>query len=397
LNSNTVSQKKFGMELMTMTMMQQHPQQLRRKGDNKMSPSNDFGFDGNFSHGNEIKQEEPFDYSHLDEEESGRAAMRKLVNKLGGTYCSGKPLSMSTRRQIVAMAETGMKACDISRQLQISHGCVSKIISKWRATGSFEPRRIGGSKPKKTIGDVVAAVRIYKRACPSIRSLEIRRRLLDEGVCTECNVPSLSSINRIIRMKLRDDLAEFEANAVRDLMAILANTTAPVSAAEERPSHRPKLPPAPASFPMNPVEPCRLLHTNQFPAHVTQIPEQQQLQSNHYPAHYEAKMLHVPVPQLTLPLAPKVFDDKTPLHLGVIPKIRNARHSSTASSSSTTSSVCTDASFEIWHDEVISHGNANANDNDQQGLYSALFGDAHDMPILNFEGEDLWSLLDELA
>lgn len=394
-----------------MTMMQQkHPKQFNQKGDYKMSSSSstNCNFDNEASIRDEIKQEPIYDFSPLVEDESGQSEMRKLVNKLGGTYCSGKPLSLSTRKQIVAMAETGMKACDISRQLQISHGCVSKIIAKWRSTGSFEPRRIGGSKPKKTIGDVVAAVRIYKRSCPSIRSLEIRRRLLEEGVCNECNVPSLSSINRIIRMKLRDDLAEFEATAVRELMAILVTTTAPTSEIQEHISRRMKLPNLP-NFAMQsddePIVQSRELHSQyQFPATYndtnSQISETQQLAPStpfnyNNQVHFEAKMQSPPVPPQSFALTPEPLDEK--MSFNAIPKMRANRNSSTASSTSSMgSSCCTDASFEIpWNDDLPSNASPSSDEHDE--IYSTLFENSSVMPNLHFEEDELWSLLHEMS
>jgi hypothetical protein len=37
------------------------------------------------------------------------------------------------------MAEVGIRPCDISRQLRVSHGCISKLLAKYQETGSFEP------------------------------------------------------------------------------------------------------------------------------------------------------------------------------------------------------------------------------------------------------------------
>ncbi|VDK71713.1 unnamed protein product [Litomosoides sigmodontis] len=124
------------------------------------------------------------------------------MNQLGGIYANGRPLPAHLRECIIQMAASGTKPCQISRQLRISHGCVSKILSRYRNTGSIRPGKIGGSKPKKSLPQVVTAIAIYKHCRPSMFSWEIRSRLISDGVCSAFNVPSISSISRIIRTKL---------------------------------------------------------------------------------------------------------------------------------------------------------------------------------------------------
>ncbi|XP_049825304.1 paired box protein Pax-6 isoform X2 [Aethina tumida] len=121
------------------------------------------------------------------------------VNQLGGVFVSGRPLPDSTRQKIVELAHSGARPCDISRILQVSNGCVSKILGRYYETGSIRPRAIGGSKPRVATAEVVAKISSFKRECPSIFAWEIRDRLLQEGVCTNDNIPSVSSINRVLR------------------------------------------------------------------------------------------------------------------------------------------------------------------------------------------------------
>ena len=60
---------------------------------------------------------------------------------------------------------------------------------------------IGGSKPKVATPNVVSKIEDYKQENPSIFAWEIRDRLLQEGICDKANVPSVSSINRIVRTR----------------------------------------------------------------------------------------------------------------------------------------------------------------------------------------------------
>ncbi|KAM7341273.1 paired box protein shaven isoform 2-T2 [Cochliomyia hominivorax] len=123
------------------------------------------------------------------------------VNQLGGVFVNGRPLPDVVRQRIVELAHNGVRPCDISRQLRVSHGCVSKILSRYYETGSFKAGVIGGSKPKVATPPVVDAIANYKRENPTMFAWEIRDRLLSEGICSQDNVPSVSSINRIVRNK----------------------------------------------------------------------------------------------------------------------------------------------------------------------------------------------------
>ncbi|XP_071438581.1 paired box protein Pax-1-like [Hetaerina americana] len=124
------------------------------------------------------------------------------VNQLGGVFVNGRPLPTGVRMRIVELAQLGVRPCDISRQLRVSHGCVSKILARFQETGSVLPGAIGGSKPRVTTPRVVARIRELKRRDPGIFAWEIRDRLLADGVCDKFNVPSVSSISRILRNKL---------------------------------------------------------------------------------------------------------------------------------------------------------------------------------------------------
>uniref|UniRef100_A0A4W4DSL5 Paired box 3b n=1 Tax=Electrophorus electricus TaxID=8005 RepID=A0A4W4DSL5_ELEEL len=70
------------------------------------------------------------------------------VNQLGGVFINGRPLPNHIRHKIVEMAHHGIRPCVISRQLRVSHGCVSKILCRYQETGSIRPGAVGGSKPK---------------------------------------------------------------------------------------------------------------------------------------------------------------------------------------------------------------------------------------------------------
>lgn len=95
----------------------------------------------------------------------------------------------------------GVRPCDISRQLRVSHGCVSKILARFNETGSILPGVIGGSKPRVTTPNVVKHIKIYKQRDPGIFAWEIREKLMADGICDKYNLPSVSSVSRILRNK----------------------------------------------------------------------------------------------------------------------------------------------------------------------------------------------------
>ncbi|XP_057588535.1 paired box protein Pax-4 [Hippopotamus amphibius kiboko] len=121
------------------------------------------------------------------------------VNQLGGLFVNGRPLPLDTRQQIVQLAVSGMRPCDISRSLKVSNGCVSKILGRYYRTGVLEPKGVGGSKPRLATPPVVARIAQLKGACPALFAWEIQRQLCAEGLCPQDKTPSVSSINRVLR------------------------------------------------------------------------------------------------------------------------------------------------------------------------------------------------------
>ena len=76
------------------------------------------------------------------------------------------------------MAAAGVRPCVISRQLRVSHGCVSKILNRYQETGSIRPGVIGGSKPRVATPEVEKKIDEYKKDNPGIFSWEIREQLI---------------------------------------------------------------------------------------------------------------------------------------------------------------------------------------------------------------------------
>ncbi|KZC08650.1 Segmentation protein paired [Dufourea novaeangliae] len=113
------------------------------------------------------------------------------------------------------MAAAGVRPCVISRQLRVSHGCVSKILNRYQETGSIRPGVIGGSKPRVATPEVEARIEDYKRDNPGIFSWEIRDRLIKEGICDRTSAPSVSAISRLLRGRDPEDEAKLGDGKLR--------------------------------------------------------------------------------------------------------------------------------------------------------------------------------------
>lgn len=103
------------------------------------------------------------------------------------------------RLKIIEMAAKGTRPCNISRQLRISHGCVSKILNRYQETGSFRPGVIGGSKPRNTTPEIESKIQEIRKQDPNIMSWQIKDKLIQMGICDKNSAPSLTSISRLCR------------------------------------------------------------------------------------------------------------------------------------------------------------------------------------------------------
>ncbi|NXC89088.1 PAX3 protein, partial [Cercotrichas coryphoeus] len=132
------------------------------------------------------------------------------VNQLGGVFINGRPLPNHIRHKIVEMAHHGIRPCVISRQLRVSHGCVSKILCRYQETGSIRPGAIGGSKPK---------VSPSRPPGTGQTAVAPRGAAGDEPVTALHSPLEVSSISRILRSKFgkgEEEEAELERKEVEE-------------------------------------------------------------------------------------------------------------------------------------------------------------------------------------
>ncbi|RXG59460.1 Paired box protein Pax-1, partial [Armadillidium vulgare] len=69
------------------------------------------------------------------------------VNQLGGVFVNGRPLPTHIRYQIVQLAQQGIRPCDISRQLRVSHGVFRKFLQVFFCFHRILRNKIGPLHP----------------------------------------------------------------------------------------------------------------------------------------------------------------------------------------------------------------------------------------------------------
>lgn len=184
-------------------------------------------------------------------------------------FFQGRPLPNGTRMRIVELARLGIRPCDISRQLRVSHGCVSKILARYHETGKkifvqclqtnaysiyFLQRlnfarcdwRIQASSHNTKSCELHSRAKNersrygfelfnntyhpnfkHRNSSTGIFAWEIRDRLLADGVCDKNNVPSVSSISRILRNKVTNHHHHHHSSAISHSHPHLYNSIYP--------------------------------------------------------------------------------------------------------------------------------------------------------------------------
>ena len=111
------------------------------------------------------------------------------------------------------MAELGIRPCDISRQLKVSHGCISKLLSKYNDTGSFEPGRAKRKTSRDVSSEVKNKIEDYRCTAPGIFSWEVKEKLVADGLCTKETLPPVTVISRLLR-RARSTGSDIETSSV---------------------------------------------------------------------------------------------------------------------------------------------------------------------------------------
>ncbi|XP_041370700.1 paired box protein Pax-6-like [Gigantopelta aegis] len=104
------------------------------------------------------------------------------------------------------------------RQVLLSQDYFHKIWSRICDPLAFRSSSIGGSKPKVATPSVVTKIEELKRNNPTMFAWEIRDKLQSDGICDQSNLPSVSSINRILRNRAAERAASEYAQMASQML-----------------------------------------------------------------------------------------------------------------------------------------------------------------------------------
>jgi transposase len=125
--------------------------------------------------------------------------MSKL-NTHGGLYYPGKASGAVSRENVVQLYTTGKSLRQIGDICRLSAEGVRKIVNRYLESGTYEPKANGLSRERHSVitTSVLQHIELYKQMKPSMYLKEIKQQLLDDGVCTLNNVPSIQSISHAL-------------------------------------------------------------------------------------------------------------------------------------------------------------------------------------------------------
>jgi putative transposase len=120
--------------------------------------------------------------------------------------------SLDLRRRIIGAVAAGASAREAARRFAVSPSSAVKLVRRWRDTGSYAPRRIGGWKRRKLAGHEAWLHAVMARE-PDITLAELQRRLADRGIAI--SVQAINTTLRALGYRYKKNRARDRAGACR--------------------------------------------------------------------------------------------------------------------------------------------------------------------------------------
>ena len=110
--------------------------------------------------------------------------------------------SLAKREKIISLWSTGSRQSEIATEVKLPHQVISKIINNFIEKGTILPGKPGAKERTVASPEVVEFAEYTKINKPSTYAVELQADLIEHGICTEENVPSRTTISRILRSDL---------------------------------------------------------------------------------------------------------------------------------------------------------------------------------------------------
>lgn len=101
-----------------------------------------------------------------------------------------------------------LRPCHISRQLRVSHGCVSKILYRFAETGSISPGQLANRNNNRIEESVAESAREliqkkrivqFKRRQMNLTAEEILKLLFNQKIYNQFNAPTLDFVEKTLK------------------------------------------------------------------------------------------------------------------------------------------------------------------------------------------------------
>nr|CAD2178676.1 unnamed protein product [Meloidogyne enterolobii] len=101
-------------------------------------------------------------------------------NKLGRSYNPGRPLGILERQRILDLYQRGLKISHIAKIIGVTHSCVSKIMTRYRRTGSIHPRSSQLFTTPITTKNTSDKKEIFKYSIPSaFKKISFKKEIIN--------------------------------------------------------------------------------------------------------------------------------------------------------------------------------------------------------------------------
>uniref|UniRef100_A0A915NW98 Paired domain-containing protein n=1 Tax=Meloidogyne floridensis TaxID=298350 RepID=A0A915NW98_9BILA len=101
-------------------------------------------------------------------------------NKLGRSYNPGRPLGILERQRILELYQRGLKISHIAKIIGVTHSCVSKIMTRYRRTGSIHPRSSQLFTTPITTKNTSNKKEIFKYSIPSaFKKISFKKEIIN--------------------------------------------------------------------------------------------------------------------------------------------------------------------------------------------------------------------------